>query len=214
MSCSNIGGRKNRNIRDHLFVVNGIINDVINNKQSKEVDLKIYDVAKCFDKLEYHNTANDLFNAGVNNDKFVTIANSNMKCDVAIKTPWGVTERTSFEKIEMQGTVLAGLKCSISIDTLGKEYLQNAHGPNYLYKNCVPVPPLSFVDDIVGVSLCDDSSKERLKLSSWSLAIPSVSKCMWENTVITATHSQFMVRKCLPHKVRNTWGISSLPQET
>ena len=158
MSCSNIGGRKNRNIRDHLFVVNGIINDVINNKQSKEVDLKIYDVAKCFDKLEYHNTANDLFNAGVNNDKFVTIANSNMKCDVAIKTPWGVTERTSFEKIEMQGTVLAGLKCSISIDTLGKEYLQNAHGPNYLYKNCVPVPPLSFVDDIVGVSLCDDSS--------------------------------------------------------
>ena len=54
MSCSNIGGRKDRNIREHLFVVNGIMNDVMNNKNTKEVDIEIYDVAKCFDKLEYH----------------------------------------------------------------------------------------------------------------------------------------------------------------
>ena len=33
MSCSNIGGRKNRNIRDHIFIINGIMNDVINNKE-------------------------------------------------------------------------------------------------------------------------------------------------------------------------------------
>ena len=79
MSCSNIGGRKDRNIREHLFIVNGIMNDVINNKYSKEVDIEIYDVAKCFDKLEYHNTSNAFFKAGVNDDKFI---------EVAIKTPW------------------------------------------------------------------------------------------------------------------------------
>ena len=27
----------------------------------------------------------------------------------------------------MQGTVLAGLKCAISIDTIGKEALENEH---------------------------------------------------------------------------------------
>ena len=31
MSCSNIGARRNRNIRDHLFVINGILNDVQQN---------------------------------------------------------------------------------------------------------------------------------------------------------------------------------------
>ena len=30
LSCSNIGGRKGRNIRDHLFVIYGVINDVRN----------------------------------------------------------------------------------------------------------------------------------------------------------------------------------------
>ena len=32
MSDSNIGARQNRNIRDHLFIINGIINDIINGK--------------------------------------------------------------------------------------------------------------------------------------------------------------------------------------
>ena len=155
MSCSNIGGRKNRNIREHLFVINGIMNDVINNKNTKEIDVEIYDAEKCFDKLEYHNTANDFFKAGVQDDKFVVVANSNKKCDVAIKTPWGSkTERITLENIEMQGTVLAGLKCAISIDTIGKEALENHHDVLYNYKNCVKIPPLSFVDDILGVSTC------------------------------------------------------------
>ena len=35
MSCSNIGARKNRNIRDHLFVINGILNDVNNSKKNE-----------------------------------------------------------------------------------------------------------------------------------------------------------------------------------
>ena len=159
MSCSNNGGRKNRNICEHLFIVNGVINDVINNKNTKEVDIEIYDVAKCFDKLEYHNTANDFFKAGVHDDKFVVVANSNKKCDVAIKTPWGSkTKRTTFENLEMQGTVLAGLKCSISIDTLGKECLENDHDILYTYKNSVKTPPLSFVDDILGISECGAKS--------------------------------------------------------
>ena len=32
MSCSNIGARKNRSINDHLFVSNGIFNDILKNK--------------------------------------------------------------------------------------------------------------------------------------------------------------------------------------
>ena len=55
MSCSNIGARKNRNIRDHLFVVYADLNDAINRKK-EDIDIQIYDVAKCFDKMWYKET--------------------------------------------------------------------------------------------------------------------------------------------------------------
>ena len=51
MSSSNIGARKNRNIRDHLFVINAILNEA-KNAPNKDLDIQIYDVSKCFDKLD------------------------------------------------------------------------------------------------------------------------------------------------------------------
>ena len=117
MSCSNIGARKSRNIRDHIFVINAIFNEAVNAPNKKPLDVQIFDVSKCFDKLEYYHTANDLYRAGVSNDKFVLIANSNKSCEVSIKLPWGKSSSSSIIKdVEMQGTVLAPLKCSLSID--------------------------------------------------------------------------------------------------
>ena len=48
MSDSNVGARHGRNIRNHTFVVNSIINDAIV-KKTKPVDLAIMDFQKCFD---------------------------------------------------------------------------------------------------------------------------------------------------------------------
>ena len=99
MSCSNIGARKNRNIRDHLFVVNAVLNDAIQTKK-EDIDIQIYDVAKCFDKMWYEETANDIYEAGVTGDSFVVMANSNQNCKVAVKTPWGsVTKRVNIQRI-------------------------------------------------------------------------------------------------------------------
>ena len=159
------------------------IHDIKHNPEAnKNVDILIYDVAKCFDKLEYTNTAIDLYGAGVSDDKFVTIANSNNSCDVAVKTPWGsMTKRTTLNKIEMQGTVLAGMKCSISIDTIGKEYIDNTHDISFKYKNCVTIPPLSFVDDIITINACSsDSIKTKAIIQSKLLGKQlklSTSKC-------------------------------------
>jgi hypothetical protein len=88
MSCRNIGARRHRNIRDHLFVINGVLNDVQQNNSSG-VDVGIYDIAKCFDKMWYAETSNDLYKAGVQDDKFILVTNSNKECKVAVKTPWG-----------------------------------------------------------------------------------------------------------------------------
>ena len=50
MSNSNVGARKHRNIRDHLFIVHGVINSVLNG-EGNPIDIQIYDVEKCFDAL-------------------------------------------------------------------------------------------------------------------------------------------------------------------
>ena len=102
---------------------------------------------------------NDLYSAGVQNDKAILIANSNKECEVSVKMPWGgVSKSTILNKIEMQGTVLAPLKCSVSIDKVGKEALENMHSDLLKYRNCVTIPPLSMIDDILAVTRCSISS--------------------------------------------------------
>ena len=69
--------------------------------------------------------------------------------------PWGETSNSlQFSNIEMQGTVLAPLKCSVSVDLIGKDALTNMHQSLYLYKSCVTIPPLSMIDDIISVTKC------------------------------------------------------------
>ena len=145
MSCSNIGARKNRNIHDHLFVV-------------KDVDIEIMNIEKCFDKMWYSETGNDIFNAGVEDDKFVLLAKSNAKCQVAVRTPWGsTTDRVTLKEIEMQGTVPAPLKASVQLDTLGKECIENGEGL-FKYKDCVNITPLLMIDDVLAISACGNDS--------------------------------------------------------
>ena len=51
----------------------------------------------------------------------------------------------------MQGTVITSIKCSIQIDTLGKECLSSGEGL-FKYKECLPVPPLGLVDNVLAVA--------------------------------------------------------------
>ena len=77
----------------------------------------------------------------------------NEKCEIAIKTPAGVTERFSLEEIEMQGTVAGPIKATVQIDSLGRDCYERREGL-YTYNDCVSVPALSMCDDIASFSLC------------------------------------------------------------
>ena len=50
LTDANVGARKHRNIRDHLFVVNAISKSIKRGSE-EAVDLCTYDVDKCFDAL-------------------------------------------------------------------------------------------------------------------------------------------------------------------
>ena len=155
MSDSNVGGRKNQSIRDNLFIVNGIVNDAVTNKHN--IDLSLYDIAKCFDAQWFEETMNDLWDVGVKDDKFALISEMNSKCKIAIKTPVGQTDRFEMDRIEMQGTVMAPIKASVQLDTLGRDCYMRKEGL-YIYKKCVAVPPLMMIDDLAAFSVCGTDS--------------------------------------------------------
>ena len=102
-------------------------------------------------------TANDFYDVGVKDDKFILVSKSNQSCLIAIKTPWGsITPRIELKNIEMQGGVLTPLKCSVKMDTLGGEMLNNVKNSKilYKYKDFLSIPPLEFVDDILTITEC------------------------------------------------------------
>ena len=72
LSDSNVGARRNRGIRDNIFVLNAINNSVINGNEDS-VDVQVFDVEKCFDALWVEECINDIYEAGRGNDKLVLL---------------------------------------------------------------------------------------------------------------------------------------------
>ena len=173
LTDTNVGARKNRNIRDNIFVFNAILNS-ISKQRLKDTDVALYDVEKCFDKLWAKECLNDIHDHGLQNDKFPLLYMENMNAQVAVKTSEGTSKRMSISDIIMQGTVWGSLLCTSTIDKLG-ELAQSRPDLLYKYKG-VPVPPLGMVDDIISVTNVENTKevnslintfieKKKLKLS-------------------------------------------------
>ena len=131
MSDSNVGARKNRNIRDNLFVTYAIINDAIT--KDEELEIVLYDLALCFDSQWYHETMNDMWDVGVQDDCFALMAKLNETVDVTVKTAVGDSDKFTLNKIEQQGTCNGPIKCSVQIDSIGRHFYRDKN-KMYLYK--------------------------------------------------------------------------------
>ena len=158
MSDSNIGARKQKNIRNHIFVVNSVMHDVLKNKNKKPVELMVLDYKQMFDSECLFECMNDLYEAGVKDDLFALIYESNRRSYVAVQTPQGLSKREIFEDLVMQGDVIAPLISSLQVDTFGKECLEEEKHL-YYFKDIVPIPPLGMVDDLLTISECGFKSK-------------------------------------------------------
>ena len=153
MSDSQVGGRKGKNVRNHIWIINGVINDVLSKKSKTPVDLQIFDYKQCFDSLWLEDCMNDMYTAGLKDYKFQLLYNANSIVNVAVKTPVGKTETEDIKNVVLQGDVFAPLLCSKQVDTIGQEcLLENKY--TYKYKGEVDIPPLSMVDDLICVSEC------------------------------------------------------------
>ena len=156
LTDSNVGARRNRNIRDNIFVINAITNNIRKN-HIKDTDIHIYDAEKCFDKLWAKECFNDVYENGLKSDKLALLYNINKDAKVAIKTSNGISKRITIQDTIMQGTVWASLICTSTIDTLGKQCYKSPEAL-YQYKG-VPIPPLGMVDDILCVTNVERSKE-------------------------------------------------------
>ena len=153
MSDSQVGARKNKNIRNHIWIINGIITDVLSSKSKKPIDIQIFDYKQCFDSLWLQECMNDFYSAGFDDDKFALLFNMNKNVNIAVRTPVGKTDRRNIHNAITQGDIFGSLLCSKQVDTFGQEALaMNKY--TYMYRDEVEIPPLSMVDDLLSVSEC------------------------------------------------------------
>ena len=115
-----------------------------------------------------------LFDAGVQDDKLALIYEVNKNNKVAIKTPFGTTPRVNINQIVLQGKVFSPLQCSVQVDTISKECLEEGKFL-YSYKE-VNIPPLSMIDDLACIS---ESGTKSVEMNSYINAKTSIKKLQY-----------------------------------
>ena len=150
MSDCQMGGRKNKGCKNNLFIINGIIHEVLKSKKMKPVMLQFYDYSQMFDSINLEQAISDIFDTGVNDDNLVLLYKANCEVDMAVRTTDGLSERQMLENIVLQGDTWGSILASNQVDMIGKESMEAGH--YYLYKNILPVGFLGLVDDIVGIT--------------------------------------------------------------
>ena len=116
MTDAQIGARKNKSVRNHLFILNSIISDVMSAKKKDPIDLNIMDFKQMFDAEEIQTVLNSFYDAGIQNDLFAVVYEANKSVDFAVKTPTGMTDLGTIRNKTMQGDVLSPLMSSNMVD--------------------------------------------------------------------------------------------------
>ena len=84
LTDSNVGARKKRNIRDNLFVLYAITNSVTKGNEDP-IDIQLFDAEKCFYTLWVEECINDMYEAGINNDKLILLFKENRNAKIELK---------------------------------------------------------------------------------------------------------------------------------
>ena len=70
MTDSQIGAQKHKSVRNHLFVLNSVISDVISSIRKPPIDINVMDYKQMFDAEEVQVCLNSLYEAGIQDDIF------------------------------------------------------------------------------------------------------------------------------------------------
>ena len=161
LTDANVGARKERSVRDNMFVISAVTNSVLNGI-SRPIQVEVMDVIKCYDKLWLEACINSLYEAGLNNDHLNLLYLENKTANIAVKINNKVSRRIPVKRVVMQGSVWGGLKCTTQMDTLNK-YMKAKEELTYKYRGdpTIPIGVLGMVDDTLAIAECGVKSVEK-----------------------------------------------------
>ena len=154
LSWSNIGARKKKSPRDHLFVYYSVVNETVNRKEP--VDIVFYDISQAFDSLWAEHTLLDSFENGIRNNLLNVMHEMSRKAYIHVKTPVGEAESKEIEDTIMQGKSVSSILCTNSMDKISKDCPLKT----YVYRENIKVPKMGFVDDLVDITKCGNETKD------------------------------------------------------
>ena len=96
MTVSPIGAQKKKSVRNHIFVINSIICDVLSSVKNPPIDISVMDYRQMFDSESLQVSLNALYESGVQDDTLALINEANKKSVIVVKTTSGVTEKESY----------------------------------------------------------------------------------------------------------------------
>ena len=150
MSDSQMGGRKGRGCRNNIFIINGIINDVLKSKKKKPVVFQQFDYKQMFDGINLEQAISNVYEAGLKDEILSLIYKANKEIYMSVNTPNGLTDRQTLKNVVLQGDTWGSLLASVQVDSIGQECSENGYG--YKYMDILPIGMLGLVDDIIGVT--------------------------------------------------------------
>ena len=98
MTDSKIGARKNKSVRNHLFILKTILSGVMGSVRKEPIDLSIMDFKQMFDSEEVSTCLNGLYHPQIEDDMLSLIYEANKTTYFAVKTPNAVREKNKRSK--------------------------------------------------------------------------------------------------------------------
>lgn len=86
-------GTEKKSVRNHIFVINSIICDVLSSVKNPPIYISVMDYRQMFDSESLQVCLNALYESGVQDDTLALINEANKKNVIAVKTPSGLTEK-------------------------------------------------------------------------------------------------------------------------
>ena len=161
MSDSNVGGRKNKSCRNHIWILNGIIHEHNKSKSTNNVTIQYYDYRQMFDSMSLPDVISDMYDVGMIDDTLSLLNGLNTDVTMSVKTPYGETDTVLLPTVVAQGDLMSPINASVQVDSMAKEQLMEEEelakegkaGILYKYKGIVTIPILGMMDDTAAVTV-------------------------------------------------------------
>ena len=107
MSDSNIGARKQKSCRNHIWLINGINHEQNSSKKKAKLVIQSYDYTQMFDSMILNITISDIYDCGLQDDLLVLLYEANRNMKMSVSTCYGVTEPVVIPALVAQGDLHA-----------------------------------------------------------------------------------------------------------